>query len=94
MKSERELLEFQILRNITNLYKSFLVLVEDLSEDHKAQFEKLKKALPEHEKLLSQAEYLDEAQLNYLRKKILDSGNHIRREIFTYMENFDIKFKK
>jgi len=94
MKSERELLEFQILRNITNLYKSFLILVEDLSEDHKLQFDKLKEALPEHEKLLSQAEYLDDAQLNYLRKKILDNGNHVRREIFTCMENFNIEFKK
>lgn len=94
MKSERELLEFQVLRNITNLYKSFLTLVEDLSEDHQDQFSKLKEALPEHEKLLSQAEYLDEAQLNYLRKKILDSGNDVRREIFSCMENFDIYFKK
>ena len=68
--------------------------MEDLSEDHKRQFEKLKKSIPEHEKLLGQAEYLDEAQLNHLRKKILDSGNDVRREIFTCMENFDIKFKK
>ena len=82
------------MRNITNLYKSFLILVEDLSEDHKLQFDKLKEALPEHEKLLSQAEYLDDAQLNYLRKKILDNGNHVRREIFTCMENFNIEFKK
>jgi len=94
MKSERELLEFQVLRNIVNLYKSFLILVEDLSEDHESQFEKLKEALPEHEDLLSQAEYLDEAQLNYLRKKILDAGNHARREIFSCMENFEIYFKK
>ena len=94
MKSERELFEFQVLRSITNLYKSFLTTIEDLSEDHKHQFKKLKESIPEHETLLNQAEYLDEAQLNHLRKKILDSGNDVRREIFSYMENFDIKFKK
>jgi len=94
MKSERELLEFQILRGITNLYKSFLETVEDLSEEHKVQFKKLKDAIPEEENLLNQAEYLDEAQLNHIRKKILDSGNDLRRELFTYMENFDINFKK
>lgn len=94
MKSERELLEFQILRGITNLYKSFLETVEDLSEEHKIQFKKLKDAIPEEENLLNQAEYLDEAQLNHIRKKILDSGNDLRRELFTYMENFDINFKK
>ena len=92
MKSERELLEFQVLRSITNLYKSFLTLVEDLSEDHKEQFQRLKDALPESEDIIRQAEYLDEGQLNYLRKKILDSGNDVRRELFSYMENFDIKF--
>ena len=94
MKSERELLEFQTLRSITNLYKSFLNLVEGLSEEHKHQFGKLKKSIPEHEDLLHQAEYLDEAQLNHIRKKILDSGNEVRRELLSYMENFDIKFKK
>ena len=94
MKSERELLEFQVLRAITNLYKSFLITVEDLSEEHKHQFKKLKDAMPESEEILSQAEYLDEAQLNHIRKKILDSGNDVRRELFSYMENFEINFKK
>ena len=94
MKSERELLEFQVLRSITNLYKSFLTLVEDLSEDHKEQFERLKEALPESEDIIRQAEYLDEGQLNYIRKKILDSGNDVRRELFACIENLEIKFKK
>lgn len=94
MKKERELLEFQVLRAITNLYKSFLNTVEDLSKDHKDQFDKLKESIPEHKDLLNQAEYLDEGQLNHLRKQILDNGNDIRREIFSYMENFDIRFKK
>lgn len=94
MKKERELLEFQVLRTITNLYKSFLHTVEELSQDHKDQFSKLKKAIPEHEDLLNQAEYLDEGQLNHLRKKILDNGNDARRELFSCMENFDINFKK
>ena len=43
MKNERELLEFQVLRTITNLYKGFLGTVEELSQDHKLQFDKLKK---------------------------------------------------
>jgi hypothetical protein len=94
MKNEREILEFQVLRNITGLYKSFLNLVEDLSHDHNHEFKKLKEAMPEHKKILTQAEYLDEAQLNFLRKKILDMGNDCRREIFTCMENFEINIKK
>ena len=92
MKKERELLEFQVLRTIVNLYKGFLLTIEDLNKDHKMQFDKLKQSIPEHEDLLRQAEYLDEAQLNYLRKKILDNGNDARRELMSYMENFDINF--
>jgi hypothetical protein len=94
MKKERELLEFQVVRSITSLYKYFLGLVEELQKDHDTQFDKLKQAIPDQENILNQAEYLDEAQLNFLRKKILDSGNDARRELISYMENFDIKIKK
>lgn len=94
MKKERELLEFQVVRSITSLYKYFLGLVEELQKDHDTQFDKLKQAIPDQENILNQAEYLDEAQLNFLRKKILDSGNDVRRELISYMENFDIKIKK
>lgn len=94
MKKERELLEFQVVRSITSLYKYFLGLVEELQRDHDTQFDKLKQAIPDQENILNQAEYLDEAQLNFLRKKILDSGNDARRELISYMENFDIKIKK
>jgi len=91
---ERELLEFQILRSITNQYKSFLDILEGLQKEHNNQFKKLKKSIPEKKDLINQAEYLDEAQLNYIRKKILDMGNDARRELFSYMENFNINFKK
>lgn len=94
-KKERELLEFQVYRNVTNLYKHFLDMVEKLSHDHDQEFEKLKQALPnEYSSLIRQAEYLDDSRLNFLRKKILDQGNDTRREIIEYMQKFDINFKK
>ena len=70
---EKEILEFQIYRLVTILYKDFLDKVEGLSEEHKNQFDKLKKSIPEKENLIEQAEFLDKSQLNYLRKKILDN---------------------
>lgn len=94
MKKEREVLEFQVHRSVTNLYKVFLQMVEELSLEHDDQFKKLKNALPEEEKLLTQAQYLDEGRLNFIRKKILDCGNDTRRELLLYMNNFDINFKK
>lgn len=94
-KKERELLEFQVYRNVTNLYKHFLDMVEKLSHDHDQEFKKLKEALPnEYSSLIKQAEYLDDARLNFLRKKILDQGNDTRREIIEYMQKFNINFKK
>ncbi len=94
-KKERELLEFQVYRSTTNLYKSFLDMIEKLNHDHDQEFKKLKESLPdEYSSIIRQAEYLDIGKLNYLRKKILDSGNDTRREIIEYMQNFNINFKK
>lgn len=94
MKNEKEILEFQIYRSVTNLYKLFLEMVEALNHDHDDQFNKLIKVLPEHKDLLNQAKYLDEGQLNFIRKKILDNGNDTRRDLLLCLDNFDIKFKK
>ena len=60
-------------RNTKLLFKSFLVLIEDLQNDHSLHFAKLKKALPDkYENVIDQANYFDEDKLQYLRKKILD----------------------
>ena len=87
-----ELLHFQVARNVTNLYKGFLVLLEDIQQQHRVHFSKLKRDLPEHDKIINQADYLDEANLEYVRKKVLDIGNDCRRQIETELEKFDIDF--
>ena len=94
MNKDKELLEFQVVRSITMVYKNCLNLIEGLQQEHDIQFGKLKKSMPEKKELLTQAEYLDRAQFNFLRKKILDSGNDVKRELISYMENFDIKTKE
>ena len=89
----KELLEFQINRNIINLYKSFLVMLEDMHDQHHNSFGKLKRALPEDRDLIDQADYWDEGRMEYLRKKILDSGNHSLREIMGQLEQFNLTIK-
>ena len=89
----KELLEFQINRNIINLYKSFLVNIEDVHQQHKASFNKLKEALPENQDLINQADYWDESRMEFLRKKILDGGNDARREIIGQLEKFNLTIK-
>ena len=76
------------------LFKSFLVLIEDLYQDHLINFNKLRKALPkEHEDLINQADYFDQHKMQYLRKKILDMGNESIRETSNDLENFTISFE-
>ena len=74
------------------LFKSFLVLVEDLHTENQICFHKLKKHLPEHSNLIDQANYFDQEKMQYLRKKILDLGNESIRNSENDLEKFSIKF--
>lgn len=76
-----------------SLFKSFLVLVEDLHAENQICFDKLKKHLPEHSDIIDQANYLDDEKMQYLRKKILDIGNESMREANSNIEKFTVNFK-
>lgn len=81
-------------KNTKKLFKSFLILIEDLNKDHEINFRKLRQALPaEYHSLLDQADYFDEDKLQYMRKKILDMGNESIRGTEDDLENFTISFK-
>ncbi len=88
-----ELLEFQVNRNIINLYKSFLIMMEDMHQQHHSSFTKLKIAMPENAHLIDQADYWDEERMDHLRKRILDSGNHSLRELVGQIEQFNLTTK-
>lgn len=86
----KELLEFQVNRNVTRLYKSFLAIIEDIQDQHDSHFHKLKLALPDNVELINQADYLDESRMEFLRKQVLDQGNDVRREIVGQLEKFNL----
>jgi len=76
------------------LFKAFLIMIEDLNNDHLRNFEKLRNSIPkEHQPLIDQADYFDQRKLQYLRKKILDLGNETIRTTENSLENFTISFK-
>lgn len=82
-----------VARNTKDLFKEFLVLVEDLSFEHDQNFSKLYNGIPEqYHAILDQANYFDEDKLQYLRKKILDIGNNSIRKIESHTEKFTISF--
>tara|TARA_R110002110_G_scaffold164589_3_gene364766 strand:- start:7004 stop:7336 length:333 start_codon:yes stop_codon:yes gene_type:complete len=90
----QELLTSSYERNTKLLFKSFLILIEDLNKDHVINFHKLRKALPsEYNSLVDQADYFDQHKLQYLRKRILDMGNDSIRSSESSFENFTINFK-
>lgn len=89
-----ESLQALYAKNTKVLFKSFLILIEDLNDDHLRNFEKLRGAIPkEYHALLNQADYFDQKKLQYLRKKILDLGNDSIRTAENSFENFTISFK-
>ena len=80
-------------RNTKRLFKTFLVLLEDLKNDHDIHFCKLRKNLPEHKTLIEQADYFDEKKMQYFRKKVLDMGNDNIRSNDDDLEKFTIEFE-
>tara|TARA_Y100000361_G_scaffold154344_1_gene179790 strand:- start:2642 stop:2932 length:291 start_codon:yes stop_codon:yes gene_type:complete len=96
MKEARDMLSDEYGRSVRDLFKSFLILIEDLNEEHKSHFSKLKSGLPhEYSPLIEQADYFDENKLKYLRKKILDMGNenirNVENNYSKYIISFDFK---
>ena len=88
----KEIISFQIHRNITNLYKKYFEISEDLLEEHKLFVARVK-SLNDSSKV-DLIDYFTEEKYNNIRKKILDAGNDSIREIEKALEFVDIKIKE
>lgn len=78
---------------IRGLFKEFLGILEDLREEHSANFDKLYNSLPEkYHALVSMADYFDEDKFSWYRKKVLDFGNETLRNHSRNLENFQVSF--
>jgi hypothetical protein len=88
----KDLLTFQVHRNIVNLYKRYLNLIEDLQEEHLNMLNKLNSKIDQQ--TLKNVDYFDENKYNYIRKKILDLGNETIREIDKTIEFLEDKNEK
>lgn len=89
-----DVLHFQARRIVTNLFKTFLIAMEDLAEDHDEALGKLEAALPPELKgYVALADYLTEERAERLRSKILDAGNGAWRELEEQLNHYDIRLK-
>jgi hypothetical protein len=90
-----ELLRFQIRRLVTVLFKSFLVILEDLGLDHDAALQLLYDKLPpEYRPYVELADYLTVDKGDRLRKKVLTAGNDCCRQIEEILKSFTITLKQ
>ena len=89
-----EVLRFQIRRQITLLFKSFLGLAGRLGDEHDIALDKLEEHLPaEFKKYVDLADHLSPEKREMIRKEILDSGNDAIRFIEGELEKYEIQFK-
>ena len=76
---------------VRNFYKNHLSMIEDIQKEHEQMLKKVsEKTSPEFAKNI---DYFDRNKYNYLRKKTLDRGNDILRELESNLEMFDIRIK-
>jgi hypothetical protein len=87
----KSFVHFQIQRNVIALYKKYINLIEDMQEDHINMLNKLNSKVDLQ--TLKNVDYFDENKYNYIRKKILDSGNETIREIERNLEKLNFTLK-
>jgi hypothetical protein len=89
-----EALRFQVKRQVTTLFKSFLVVLEDLGLEHDEALKMLKDKLPESYKVYVElADHFTEEKEERLRSKILGTGNDCWRSIEEELKKYEIRFK-
>ena len=88
----KEVIIFQLHRNVIVFYKRYLSILEDISTDHSI----FKKRISDHvpKEFLNNIDYLTPEKYNYIRKKILDGGNEIFRELETGLQKVDFSLKE
>ncbi len=80
--------------HIRFLFKSYLMLLEDLKKEHDIRYKKLYELLPEDQHdLIKMADYFDEEYYNQYRKKVLDIGNSVLRDYNSELENLIVEFR-
>ena len=87
----KEVLLFQVNRSIVNFYKNHLTMIEDLKKEHQSMLKKVEKQTSKD--FCQNIDTFDNDKYNYLRKKTLDNGNDIVRELESNLEKLDIRIK-
>lgn len=90
----RQLVQSTCSRHVTNLFKEFLGILQDLGDEHEEALDKLENALPqEYHQYISLADHFTDEKGQRLRSEVLRRGNNCSRAIIDELEKYDIEFK-
>ncbi|HAI43849.1 MAG TPA: hypothetical protein DCM40_40020 [Maribacter sp.] len=84
----KEYIIFQTNRSITHFYKKYLNIIEDVSKDHDIMLLKVQQETSKE--FADSVNYMTAEKYHYIRKKILDGGNEISRELEKSLDKLDI----
>tara|TARA_R100000152_G_scaffold16589_1_gene8096 strand:- start:360 stop:647 length:288 start_codon:yes stop_codon:yes gene_type:complete len=80
-------------REISALFKTMLLLVEDMKKDHDFHYQKLYENLPkEYHPIIDTADHFTPEKVNWIRKRILDFGNESIRNLGSELDNYTVSF--
>ena len=90
----KKILNDSSYKEISSLFKTMLMLVEDMKKDHDFHYQKLYDHLPEkYHPIIETANHFTPDKLAWIRKRILDHGNESVRNMEKEIENYKVNFK-
>lgn len=89
----KESLSKKSSKSISQLFKQYLMLIEDLKFEHEQQVNKIKQTIPkEYHGYIDASNYFTEAKMAWLRKRVLDIGNEAVRSNDDNLQDFSVSF--
>jgi hypothetical protein len=80
-------------KSTSQLFKQYLMLIEDLKFEHDQYLKKIKSEIPyEYHYVIDNADTFDEEKMSRIRKRVLDLGNEAIRSFDTEMNDFSVSF--
>ena len=76
-------------RNIINLYKRYIIITEDLRKDHATMLSKIEKETSKE--FVENVDYFNNDKYTHVRKRILDAGNEMCRDLERHFELLDLE---
>ena len=78
---------------ISRLFKTMLMMVEDMKKDHDFHYDKLYENIPEeYHGVVNTANHFTDEKVAWIRKRILDLGNESIRNFDSELDNYTVSF--